>query len=142
VKGCIPDAPEGGQRIHAGTLLDGAVVAVAEDPPELARDDELETAPITVERVPVAPLDPVLAIPPTVDAVFVDELPNVAPLAVVVPVVAPAVDCTGIAGLGDVVVALGAALPRVTTPLLVMLPGVVTVCAEARAAIASENSNA
>jgi hypothetical protein len=133
VKGCIPDAPRGGHNTHAGTLLDGADVAVAEDPPAPPRDDELDTAPVPLDRAPV--------VPPTVDVVPADELPNVEPVAVV-EAAAPAVDCTVVAGLADVVVALVAALPRVTTPLLVILPGWATVCAEAGAAIASENSTA
>jgi hypothetical protein len=165
VKGCMPDAPEGGHSTHAGTLLDGVDVALAEDPPELPRDDEFDRAPVPpdgplvipldpvrlapLEPVPALPLDPVPLIPPdvvpalplTVGAVAVDELPAVDPLGVM-PVVAPAVDCPGMAGFGDVTVALGAALPSETTPLLVMLPGVVTVCAKAGAAKPSEKNTA
>ena len=149
----MPDAPEGGHRTHAGTLLDGADVALAEDPPELVRDDEFDRVPIPLEvpldPVPLVPLDPVLVIPPdlvvaappTVCALVAVELPDVDPLGVVT-VVAPAVDCPGMAGFGDVTVPLGAALPSETTPLLVMPPGVVTVCAKAGAATASERNTA
>jgi hypothetical protein len=44
------------------------------------------------------------------------------------------------AGLGDVTVELGAALPSETTPLLVMLAGVVTVCAKAGPATSKKNT--
>ena len=55
-KGCIPEAPEGGHRTHAGTPLDGAVVALPEDPPEAAREDDVApTLPGVADRMPEAP---------------------------------------------------------------------------------------
>ena len=55
-KGCIPEAPTGGQSAHAGTLLDGAVTALPEDPPEPAREDAAEpVVPDVPDRLPVAP---------------------------------------------------------------------------------------
>jgi hypothetical protein len=159
VKGCIPEAPEGGHRTHAGTLLAGAGVAFVEAPPELPRADGFDRAPspldgpppsplvLPFDPMPVVRLDPVLVIPadlvaaapPIVGAAVVVELPDVGPLGVV-PVVALAVDCPGMAGLGDVTVELGAALPSETTPLLVMLAGVVTVCAKAGPATSEKNT--
>jgi len=62
--GCSPDAPEGGHSTHAGAPLEGAVVAVPEDPPEVAREDDVDPAVLNVlERLPEAP--PVDAAPPT-----------------------------------------------------------------------------
>ena len=49
-KGCIPEAPDGGHSTHAGALLDGAVVALPEDPPEAAREDD-----VVLDGLPEAP---------------------------------------------------------------------------------------
>ena len=55
-KGCIPEAPEGGHRTHAGTLLEGAVAAVPEDPPDAAREDDVAPMlPGVADRLPEAP---------------------------------------------------------------------------------------
>jgi hypothetical protein len=51
MKGCIPEAPGGGHSTHVGTLLDGAVVALPEDPPEAAREDD-----VVLDWLPEAPL--------------------------------------------------------------------------------------
>jgi hypothetical protein len=54
--GCIPAAPEGAHRTHAGTLLEGAVTALPEDPLEAARADDV--APVlagVLDRPPEAP---------------------------------------------------------------------------------------
>ena len=51
MKGCIPEAPGGGHSTHVGALLDGAVVALPEDPPELAPEDD-----VVLDRLPEAPL--------------------------------------------------------------------------------------
>jgi hypothetical protein len=61
MKGCIPEAPGGGHSTHAGTVLDGAVVALPEDPPEAAREDD-----VVVDWLPEAPLEapPVNGAPP------------------------------------------------------------------------------
>jgi hypothetical protein len=52
-KGCIPEAPDGWHNTHAGALLDGAVVALPEDPPETAREDD-----VVLDGVPEAPPEP------------------------------------------------------------------------------------
>lgn len=49
-KGCIPEAPDGGHSIHAGTLLEGVVAALPEDPPELAPEDD-----VVLDRLPEVP---------------------------------------------------------------------------------------
>ena len=59
MKGCIPEAPDGGHSTHAGALLNGAVVALPDDPPEAAREDD-----VVVDWLPVAPLVPPLGAPP------------------------------------------------------------------------------
>lgn len=72
-KGCIPDAPEGAHSTHAGTLLEGAVTALPEDPPEAPREDDvvpmlpgvLDPLPAAPPVEPVPPADPV-AEPPVV----------------------------------------------------------------------------
>lgn len=77
-KGCIPRAPDGGHSSQAGMLLDGATVALPDDPPEFRGEDDLGPAP------PGAP-DRVAAVPPP-DAEFVAAVLEVDPVAVV-PVV-------------------------------------------------------
>jgi hypothetical protein len=79
--GCSPDAPDAGHSSHAGAALEGAVVAVAEDPPEVAREDDVD---------PVVPseLDRAADAPP-VDAVV--ELAVVEPAVVEPAVVEPPV---------------------------------------------------
>jgi len=64
MKGCIPEAPGGGHSTHVGTLLDGAVVALPEDPPEAAREDD-----VVVDWLPEAPLEapPVDGTPPAAE---------------------------------------------------------------------------
>ena len=70
-KGCIPEAPDGGHSIHAGTLLEGAVAALPEDPPALAPEDDvvLDRLPEVLPEAPpvdeAPPADPV-AEPPVV----------------------------------------------------------------------------
>jgi hypothetical protein len=55
-KGCIPAAPEGSHSTHAGTLLEDVVVALPEDPPELAREDDVAPVlPGVLDRPPEAP---------------------------------------------------------------------------------------
>ena len=55
-KGCIPAAPEGSHSTHAGTLLEGVVVALPEDPPEFAREDDVAPVlPGVLDRPPAAP---------------------------------------------------------------------------------------
>jgi hypothetical protein len=55
-KGCIPAAPEGSHSTHAGTLLEGVVVALPEDPPEFAREDDVAPVlPGVLDRPPEAP---------------------------------------------------------------------------------------
>jgi hypothetical protein len=61
-KGCIPEAPDGGHSTHAGTLLEGAVTALPEDPPELTREDPEDPPELTREDDVV--LDPVPEAPP------------------------------------------------------------------------------
>ena len=53
MKGCIPEAPDGGHSTHAGMPLDGAVTALPEDPPEAAREDAV--VPGVLDRPPEAP---------------------------------------------------------------------------------------
>jgi hypothetical protein len=75
-KGCIPEAPEGGQTTHAGTLLEGAVAALPEDPPEAAREDDVDPVmPDVPDRLPEAPPEA----PP--GAPLVDDAPPADPVA-------------------------------------------------------------
>ena len=74
-KGCIPAAPEGSHSTHAGTLLEGVVVALPEDPPELAREDDVAPVlPGVLDRPPEAPTE----VPP--DVPLVDEAPPADPV--------------------------------------------------------------
>jgi len=127
--GSIPGAPDGGHSSHAGTLLEGAVVAALDDPP--GEDD--------VDPLPPDALDPVPAAPPP-DPEPVAEAPDVDPVAGVL--VAAAAE---VAGFPFVVVFRFDAVvpvPRLTTPLSVTLPGIAAVCAEAGRATAIENNTA
>ena len=131
-KACIPEAPDGGHSTHAGTLLEGAVAALPEDPPEAARDDDVDPAllgvldrlPKTPPEVPLvdeaAPADPVAELP-----VVVLAAPGVA--AGVTEVVADPAD-------------VEVPVPSVTMPLRVTPPGVAVVCAHAGKAAATETS--
>jgi hypothetical protein len=69
-KGCIPEDPEGGHSTHAGALLEGAAVALPEDPPEAARDEVvpalrrlLDWLPVVPPVEPPLPADPAAALP-------------------------------------------------------------------------------
>jgi hypothetical protein len=126
-KGCIPEAPDGGHSIHAGTLLDGAVVALPEDPPELGREDD-----VVLDGLPEAPPEP----PP------VDGAPPADPVAEP-PVVVLGVARVAAVGVTEVVGETANAdvpVPSVTMPLGVTLPGVAAVCANAGKATAIQIS--
>jgi hypothetical protein len=128
MKGCIPEAPEGGHSTHAGMPLDGAVTALPEDPPEAAREDAV--VPGVLDRPPEAP--PADGAPPAD------------------PVAEPPVVVLGVAGVAAVGVTevvgdtadAEVPVPSVTMPLLVTLPGVAAVCANAGKAAVSEASTA
>ena len=125
----IPGAPDGGHNSHAGTLLEGAAVAVPDDPPE--EDDVDPLLPDALDPAPAAPPpDPEpIAAGPDVDAVAGVR-------------VAAAAE---VAGFPFVVVFTFDAVvpvPRLTTPLSVTLPGIAAVCAEAGRATAIENNTA
>jgi hypothetical protein len=156
-KGCIANAPDGGHNNHPGALLDGAAVALPEDPPEPGCDDDVEPAvlPTPLDRVvpPIPPADagppvaPALVVPVPVVPVPVVPVP-VVPVPVVpvpaAPVVAGAnVELAVAAGLaegtGDTVEVV-APVPSVTMPLRVTFPGVTTVCANAGKAAKIDNS--
>jgi len=125
--GSIPGAPDGGHSSHAGTLLEGAVVAALDDPP--GEDD--------VDPLPPDALDPVPAAPPP-DPEPVAEAPDVDPVAGVL--VAAAAEVAGFPFV--VVFGIDVVVPRLTTPLRVTVPGVAAVCAEAGRATAIESSTA
>ena len=128
-KGCIPEAPDGWHSTHAGALLDGAVVALPEDPPAAAREDD-----VVPDRLPDAPPE----------APLVDEAPPADPVAEP-PVVVLGVAWVAVAGVTEVVGETANAevpAPSVTIPLLVTLPGVAAVWANAGKAAASETSTA
>jgi hypothetical protein len=128
MKSCIPEAPEGGHSTHAGMPLDGAVTALPEDPPEAAREDAV--VPGVLDRPPEAP--PANGAPPAD------------------PVAEPPVAALGVAGVAAVGVTevvgdtadAEVPVPSVTMPLLVTLPGVAAVCANAGKATVSEASTA
>jgi hypothetical protein len=125
--GSIPGAPVGGHSSHVGTLLEGALAADPDDPP-----DEDEVDPL----LPNA-LDPVPAGAPP-DPEPVAEGPDVDPVAGVT--VAAAAE---VAGFPFVVVVRAdgvVPVPRLTTPLCVTLPGAAAVCAAAGRATATESS--
>ena len=128
MKGCIPEAPDGGQSTHAGMPLDGAVTALPEDPPEAAREDAV--VPGVLDRPPEAP--PVDGAPPTD--------PVAEP-----PVVVLGVAWVAVAGFALIVEEPDNAelpVPSVTMPLRVTPPGVAAVCANAGQAAAIETSTA
>jgi hypothetical protein len=77
--------PEGGHSTHLGALLEGAIAALPEDPPEPAREDD-------VTPVPLAGLDWLPEMPPVDAAPPVDPGAEPPPeVVVLVPVVnAPA----------------------------------------------------
>ena len=61
--GCSPEVPGGGHSTHAGAPLDGAVAALAEDPPEPPREGDVTVVPpAALDRLPEAP--PADAAPP------------------------------------------------------------------------------
>lgn len=130
-KGCIPEAPAGGHKSHAGTLLEGATAPVPEDPGEAAVEEEVDrVVPGALWEVP--PLPPVEREP-------VDAALDVVPVAAALVVEFAEVD-----GIAGVVVTTGevAVVPRLTTPPLTALPGVAVVCAKADDIVAIQNSAA
>jgi len=135
-KACIPEAPDGGHSTHAGTLLEGAVAALPEDPPGGARDDDVDPALLGVlDRLPKTPPEVPLEVP------LVDEAAPADPVAElpVVVLAAPGVA----AGVTEVVADPAGAevpVPSVTMPLRVTPPGVAVVCAHAGKAAATETS--
>lgn len=83
-KGCIPEAPEGSHITHGGTLLEGAVTALPEDPPEAARADDVDPVlpgvlDLPPEAPPEVPPEAPLGAPP--EAPLVDEAPPADPVA-------------------------------------------------------------
>ena len=121
--GSIPGAPDGGHSSHAGTLLEGAAVAVPDDPPE---EDDVD--PLLPEA-----LDPVPAAGPP-DPEPVAEPPDVDPVAGVL--VAAGVEVAEVPFVVVVRIDVVVPVPRLTTPLCVTVPGVAAVCAEAGRATA------
>jgi hypothetical protein len=124
-KGASPKAPDGGHSTHAGAPLEGAAAAAPEDPPEVARDDDVETGlPEPLEALPeAAPADP--ALPP-------DPVPEAR--------AAGAADWAEAAA--EPAVEPLAPLPRLTTPARVTFPGVAAVCPKVGRAPAMANSDA
>ena len=69
----MPEDPDGGHSTHAGALLEGAVVALPEDPPDAAREADvvpalrrlLDWLPVAPPAEPPPPAEPV-AEPPVV----------------------------------------------------------------------------
>ncbi|MBV9378976.1 MAG: hypothetical protein JO320_28660 [Alphaproteobacteria bacterium] len=112
--------PEGRQSTQPGAVLEGALAALAEDPPEPARVDEGTLAPPEVDW----PAD----VPPAAAARPVDPVPEPALVVLFVEGAAPAADTDEPS-------------PRVTTPLDMAPPGVVTVCATAGTATAKAAGN-
>jgi hypothetical protein len=152
--GSIPGAPDGGHSSHAGTLLEGAAVAVPDDPPE--EDDVDPLLPEALDPVPAAPppdpepvaeppdvdplppgaLDPVPAAPPP-DPEPVAEPPDVDPLLpeALDPVpAAPPPDPEPVAEPPDVDpvagVLVAAAVEVAEVPFVVVVGGVVVVRAD------------
>jgi hypothetical protein len=128
--GSTPELPEGGQSTQAGALAGGAVAAPPKDPTEAAREDNV-TPPPALDWLPDVP--PPDAAPP------VDSLTGEPPALVVLLVerAAPA----GLAKPFGATVDAEEPAPRMTTPLVVIPPGVVTVCATAGEATAKAASN-
>ena len=81
--------PEGGHSTHLGALLEGAIAALPEDPPEPAREDD-------VAPVPLAGLDWVPEMPPVDTAAPVDPVAEPPPEVVVL---VPGVDAAAPTGL-------------------------------------------
>jgi hypothetical protein len=125
--GCIPGAPDGGHSSQAGMLLDGAAVALPDDPPELACEDDLGPAP------PDA-LDRALAGAPP-DSEFVAAVLEVDPVAVVDGAAVVALGLAPVVAVKAVVL-----LPSVTTPPFVTRYGTAVVCAKACVAATTKNS--
>jgi hypothetical protein len=116
--------------------MDGAAVALPDDPAERAEDEDV----VAVGR---DALGEVLMLP-LPDAEFPAAVLEVDPV-VVVPVVEVGADGVAVAAPGLApVVAVGAfvLLPSVTTPPFVTLLGTAVVCAKACATTATENSAA
>ena len=130
--GPIPEAPDGEHSSHAGTLLEGAAVALPDDPPEVA-EDEFDRVPRGApDRAPVVP-------PPDVEPVA-EEL-EADPVAAA-PVAVVDVDRAAVAGFAKLAAEVIAPVLRVTTPPVVTPPGAAVVCARAGAATAIETSAA
>jgi hypothetical protein len=142
-KGWIAAAPDGGHSNHAGAPLEGAAVALPEDPPEPARGDDAERTllPSPPDRVlPVPPAGAVLPVAPVPEVPAPEDPAPAAPFVAAVDVGLAVAD--GVAKrLGDTVEVI-AAVPRVTMPPRVTLPGVTAVCARAGKATAVDNSAA
>jgi hypothetical protein len=118
-------------------LLDGAVAALPEEPPEEARDVDVDPVLLGVlDRLPEPPPE----VPPEVP--LVDGAPPAEPVddpPVVVLAVAAAAGVTEVVGdTADPEVPV----PSVTMPLLMTLPGAAAVCANAGKAAAMETSTA
>jgi hypothetical protein len=140
--GSFPEAPDGGQRSHVGTLLDAVPVALPADPAELVEAEGVDRAPVraveAADDIPVVP--PPAADPVPVPPVAGGEPVVVAPVAVEddgCAVVVVAVFAPIVAGVEP-----AALLPSVTTPRLVAAYGFAAVCAMAGTAAAKKNSAA
>jgi hypothetical protein len=122
--GAPPEAPADGHSTQAGTLVEGAVVALPDDPPELAapaavRDEVLTAAaPDADPAAEVFEGGPEVVLPVAAEPVccgVVAIVPVVAEVLVFAPVAAVAV------GFAPVVIAAAAValLPSLTIPLFV-----------------------
>jgi hypothetical protein len=131
----MPDAPDGEHSTQAGTLIEGTVVALPEDPAAAAGAGEVEGAVLIVLGSAVEA--PAVDVVVPVDTAPVDAEPEG-------PVVAAGAAGAAAAGLAVAVEAVGLGVPmaRLTTPLTVTVPGVVAVCAAAGNATPSDNSTA
>ena len=123
--GSIPGAPVGGHSSHVGTLLEGALAADPDDPP-----DEVDPLlPDALDPVPAAaPPDP----EPVAKGLDVDPVAG-----------GPVGAAAEVAGFPFVVVVRVDGVvpaPRLTTPFCVTLPGTAAVCAEAGRATVTESS--
>ena len=139
--GSIPKAPAGGHSSHAGTLLDGAELVVPDDPPEFARPDAVDVAPVgALDRTPPVPVPVAVVadIEPVAGAVVVvtGEVAGFPEVALV------AVEVAGFPEVVIVAVEPPGLVPRLTTPLRVTLPGVAATCAAAGNAAAIEKTTA
>jgi hypothetical protein len=118
-------------------LLDGAAAALPEEPPEEARDVDVDPVLLgALDRLPEPPPE----VPPEVP--LVDGPPPAEPVGdppLVVLAVAAAAGVTEVVGdTADPEVPV----PSVTMPFLVTLPGVAAVCASAGKVAAMETSTA